>query len=503
MLARDGRAASSEPKPAAAHARCAQLRRPLLFNTLDFVVFFAAVFTVWRFAPAPARRYILLGASLYFYGYWDWQVLALLLVTAAANWRAALAIAAAPADSPTRRRAWLIGAVVLNLGLLAFFKYYVFVQLNLGRALALADVANPLPALQILLPIGISFYTFQITSYVVDVYRRELEAIRPFADLLLFIVYFPQLVAGPIERAGKLLPQLERAAPPTRAQMLSGLQLAAWGVFKKVFVADNLSRIVDLTLFPGVTPPAGAVLLAAACFALQVYADFSGYTDAARGVSRCFGVELTLNFNLPFAASNPAEFWRRWHITLGAFLRDYIYIPLGGGRAGALLQARNVLIVWAAGGLWHGASLGFLIWGVYCGALVVLYGALAPAITGLAARAQRMEIILRYGGRAWTFWTFALGLLLFRVESPAHLWTLFDNLLGTATDEFVSGWLIGAALFFAWPLIAADLYHGLRGRAEFWEEKSLVLRTLIYAVGLALFTIFGSFAADQFFYFQF
>ncbi len=478
-------------------------RRPLLFNTLDFVVFFAAVFTVWRFAPAPARRFILLGASLYFYGYWDWRVLALLLVTAAANWRAALAIAATPANRPARRRAWLIAAVLLNLGLLAFFKYYVFVQLNLGRALALTGHANPLPMLQILLPVGISFYTFQITSYVVDVYRRDLEVIRPFADLLLFTVYFPQLVAGPIERAGKLWPQLAVAAPPPAAQIRSGLQLAAWGVFKKAFVADNLSRIVDLTLFPDVTPPAGATLLAAVCFALQVYADFSGYTDAARGISRCFGIELTLNFNLPFAATNPAEFWRRWHITLGAFLRDYIYIPLGGGRAGALLQARNVLIVWAAGGLWHGASLGFLIWGLYCGMLVVLYGALARRIAQLAARGKIFELALRHGGRAWTFLTFALGLLLFRVESPAHLRTLFDNLLGLSASEYVSGWLIGAAAFFAWPLIAADLYHGIRGRAEFWEERSVALRTLIYAAGLALFTLFGSFAADQFFYFQF
>ena len=264
------------------------------------------------------------------------------------------------------RKALLFLAVSVNLLCLGFFKYYNFFTDSMAGLLEVWGLSSPLPVLEILLPVGISFYTFQITAYTVDVYRKESQAEKSFWDLLLFCSYFPQLVAGPIERAGRLLPLLKSPSPVTYDMFRRGAMLALWGIFKKVYIADNLSQFVDIILIPGIAPPTGAYFLGACVFAVQIYADFSGYTDVARGVSRMLGIELVLNFNLPFISANPSEFWRRWHITLGSFLRDYIYIPLGGNRNGRFRQSLNLMIVWTLGGLWHGgqhwiSGLGFLL----------------------------------------------------------------------------------------------------------------------------------------------
>ncbi len=473
----------------------------MLFNTLDFLVFGTIVLAVRFAVPRTWRSPWLLAASLFFYGYWDWRILLLLIFTVAVNYLAALRLETRRGDRLT-----LAAAVVLNLAFLGFFKYYMFTQGLLDGLFAYFDSGGPLPVLDVLLPVGISFYTFQITSYIVDVSRGETRAERSFPALLLFTTYFPQLVAGPIERAGRLLPHLKDPATPTFAEFRSGMLLAAGGIFKKVFIADNLSRFVDLVLVPGVQPPAGAYFLGACAFAVQIYADFSGYTDVARGVSRMIGIELVRNFNLPFLSSNPAEFWRRWHITLGAFLRDYVYIPLGGNRIGPLMQARNVLIVWTLGGLWHGASIGFLVWGFYCGVLVVMYGACAPWIARIAARGPLVERALMYGGRVFTFLTFAHGLLLFRVESPEHLWFVVENVVPVfgADVPWVSGALVLQVLFYASPLIMMQWLQVRRGELEIIGEWPGPVRWLVYSIGLLLFVMFGSFEnPEQFFYFQF
>ncbi|MEQ9362662.1 MAG: MBOAT family O-acyltransferase, partial [Leptospirales bacterium] len=433
-----------------------------------------------------SRMGILLAGSLAFYGYWDWRILGLLIATVAVNYVAALRIARI--QTGERRtwsgdRGWLWIAVGWNLACLGVFKYYLFVQGVWARLLAAYWESGPgLPLLEILLPVGISFYTFQITAYTVDVFRREIEAERSFANLLLFATYFPQLVAGPIERAGRLLPLLRSPPDPTYEQFRTGMILACWGIFKKAFIADNLSRFVDIVLIQGVSPSPGAHAVAACVFAIQIYADFSGYTDVARGVSRMLGIELTLNFDLPFLASNPAEFWRRWHITLGAFLRDYVYIPLGGNRFGALFQARNVLIVWTLGGLWHGASIGFLVWGFYCGLLVVVYGICAPFIRRLSETHWSMRRGLLYGGRVFTFLTFAYGLLLFRVDSPAHLWRVIGNAFWfirgadfTGDARGVSVALLAQILFYIWPLIVAQWFQNRSGELEVISDKCLGL----------------------------
>lgn len=474
-----------------------------------------------------SRNWIVLFGSLAFYGYWDWRILGLLIVTVAVNYFAALRIfhsqrggglgAPASLEVPaiprkwSAGRLWLLVAVSWNLLCLGVFKYYLFVQGVWAQMLAAYWESGPgLPVLEILLPVGISFYTFQITSYTVDVFRREIEPEKSFANLLLFTTYFPQLVAGPIERAGRLLPLLRSPPDPTYEQFRTGMILACWGIFKKAYIADNLSRFVDIVLIPGVSPPAGAYFIGACVFAVQIYADFSGYTDVARGVSRMMGIELTLNFNLPFLASNPADFWRRWHITLGAFLRDYIYIPLGGNRSGGLFQARNVLIVWTLGGLWHGASIGFLVWGFYCGVLVVGYGACAPAIRRLSAVHWSVARFLLYGGRVFTFLTFAHGLLLFRVESPAHLWHVIENVFwfvrpgdGVPGNIGVSPDLLWQMLFYVWPLVLMQTYQHWRGRLEVIGDFARPVRYAVYVMGGVLFLMFAEFGGDAFFYFQF
>ena len=405
-----------------------------------------------------------------------------------------------PTEKARRKALWL--AVLVNLSFLGFFKYFnFFVQSFIGLSSSLGlELSAPL--LQILLPVGISFYTFQITSYTVDVYRRDTAAESSFSNLLLFTTYFPQLVAGPIERAGRLLPRFNNLRV-TADGVYTGLQLAAWGIFKKVFIADNLSEFVDILLVPGIAPPVFAYSLAAIVFALQIYADFSGYTDVARGVSRMLGVDLVLNFNLPFLASNPSDFWRRWHITLGAFLRDYLYIPLGGNRQGALRQSLNLMIVWTLGGLWHGASVGFLVWGLYCGLLVVLYLWTMPLWNYLSDLHPAMDRTLMYLGRVYTFLTFGHGLLLFRVESIDHLRAVIYNLridpaMGTLSPDII--WQI---LFFAAPLILMQIYQTFKGELEVIGDWSPLTRGIVYGVGLSLFITFGAFNGAQFFYFQF
>lgn len=474
----------------------------MLFNTLDFLVFGTLVYCAYLLLPAARRRLVLLPASLFFYGYWNVRILVLLVATVAVNYVAARLIERA---RQREAQVWwpLFVAVATNLGFLGYFKYYNFFATSLNRLLEPFGFATQLPIWDILLPVGISFYTFQITAYVVDVARGQVAAERNFGNLLLFTTYFPQLVAGPIERAGHLLPLLRRETTVSGHQISSGATLAAWGLFKKVFVADNLSQFVDILLVPGTHPPTFAYSLGACVFALQIYADFSGYTDTARGLSRMLGIELTLNFNLPFLASNPADFWRRWHITLGAFLRDYLYIPLGGNRHGFARHNINIVLVWTAGGLWHGASLGFLVWGIYCGFLVVLYNVCRPVIAVLAQRGAFYSLVLRYGGRAFTFLTFAHGLLLFRVENVQHLQAVFTNLLPNPAVGSLAPSMVGHLLFYAWPLLAMQALQAFRGKLEVWAEWPAPLRALLYFVGLVLFVVFGVFNADQFFYFQF
>ncbi len=448
-----------------------------------------------------------------------------------------------------RRKRILLITIALNLGILFIFKYTVFVIQSFNDISRLANGALKLSVIDIILPIGISFYTFHNISYIYDVYK---EKILPTRNLLTYAVYdlfFPLLLSGPIERAERLIPQIEKERTITKEKFQSGLILVIWGIFKKVFVSDNLAPFVNMALDPKESIPPGLVYFVAAAFAFQVYADFSGYTDAARGMARMIGFELSLNFNLPlFKATNPSEFWKRWHISLSTWLRDYVYIPLGGNRNGIFYQNMNLMIVWILGGLWHGATYGYLIWGIYCGLQVVIYNVYAEAKNKYFGKAVYNEVdiknvissistpldinfsreilikkrlslfvvldkleltFINYSLKGFikiisifiTFMLFGLGLLLFRVENPTHLMRLIDNM-----SEIYLNWvLIGKFLFYISPVLILDSLQVGHKDLEYFSS-SKIHPFLAYGI-LTLFAIqfclFSVFESKEFFYFQF
>jgi D-alanyl-lipoteichoic acid acyltransferase DltB (MBOAT superfamily) len=341
----------------------------MLFPTIQFAVFFTVVLTAnWLLMPHPRQwRWFMLAASYVFYGAWNWRYLGLLVATTVINQVAALAIARASADE-RRRRGALIAAIVGNLGILGWFKYYGFFLASAVNALAAIGVDAPLPLFQILLPVGISFFTFQAMSYTIDVFRRELEPARNM-DFAVYLSFFPQLVAGPIVRGTEFLPQLRTPRDPRDVDGVRAFGLIAGGLFKKVVIANLLATtIVDQVFASPAQFSALEILFAVYGYAVQIYADFSGYTDIAIGVALLLGFRFPQNFNAPYAAVSLQDFWRRWHMTLSRWLRDYLYIPLGGSRGSEPAVYRNLMLTMVLGGLWHGAAWTFVVWGGLHGA---------------------------------------------------------------------------------------------------------------------------------------
>ncbi|MBI1383737.1 MAG: MBOAT family protein [Rhizobiales bacterium] len=340
----------------------------MLFPTLDFALFFVLVFSAsWALMErASLRKLVLLAASYVFYAWWDWRFLGLLAASSLINYTAGAILVRTASE---RARSWVVGfAVVLNLAILGFFKYYGFFMESLGRALTHFGLERDLPMLEIVLPVGISFFTFQGISYVVDVARRDVKAVRSPLDLFLYISFFPQLVAGPIVRAAHFLPQLERPARLSRERLAFGLVLVLSGLFKKMVVANYLaSEIVDEAFFDPSARGGIDLALGVYAYAVQIYCDFSGYSEIGIGTAALLGYHFHANFNQPYRAASLQEFWRRWHISLSEWLRDYLYKPLGGSRHGAFATYRNLFLTMLLGGLWHGANWTFVVWGLIHG----------------------------------------------------------------------------------------------------------------------------------------
>jgi alginate O-acetyltransferase complex protein AlgI len=363
----------------------------MVFPTIEFAAFFAIVFVIsWALQPHPrAWRPFILAASYFFYGWVDWRWVLLLVASSVVNTVAAQVIARSP-SAAARKRA-LVAAIVFDLGLLCVFKYLAFFVGQLDDALDSIGLGSPLPLVQIVLPIGISFFTFQAISYVVDVYRGETRA-APLIDVAILQAFFPHIVAGPIVRANELLPQLRTPRDPRAVLAGPGIFLIVGGLLKKTVIADELARRVVDPVYSEPSAHSGAeVLLAFYGFAAQIYCDFSGYTDMAIGLALLLGYQLPQNFNGPYLALSLQDFWRRWHMTLSRWLRDYLYIPLGGNRHGRAKTYRNIMITMLLGGLWHGASWTFALWG---------------GIHGTALSAERFAREVRPGFRlpAWAAW---------------------------------------------------------------------------------------------------
>jgi len=344
----------------------------VLFNTATFFIFFAAVLMLYRSLPHRGQNWMLLVASYVFYGWWDWRFLSLLAFSTVLDWKFGLMIEAArERGEPGASKRSVTASVITNLAILGAFKYFNFFVDSAEHVLRGFGYESGTWTLRIILPVGISFYTFQSMSYTIDVYRGELRATRRLADFALYVSFFPQLVAGPIERATRLLPQVEQRRVVTRSDWEEGLLLFGIGLFRKVAIADPAGSIADSFFANPAAHTSPQLVAGVLLYALQIYSDFAGYSDMARGSARLMGFTLMRNFRHPYFATSFSDFWSRWHISLSSWLRDYLYIPLGGNRKGRLRTHVNLMTTMLLGGLWHGANWTFVVWGALHGLFLV------------------------------------------------------------------------------------------------------------------------------------
>jgi alginate O-acetyltransferase complex protein AlgI len=485
----------------------------MLFNSVTFVVFYVAVFALyWSLKSRLPQNLLLLGASWVFYGAWSWKFLLLLLASTVLDYVCGLLIEGAATQQ--RKRLVLLVSVTANLLFLATFKYLGFFVAEFAALLEGLGFNASLPVLEIVLPVGISFYTFQTIGYIVDVYRGKVPACRSFLDYALYVAFFPQLVAGPIERAGHLIPQFQKERVWNTGAFEAGLQLAVWGLFKKVVIADNLAPHVDAVYGNPEAYSGPALLTAIVFFAFQIYCDFSGYTDTARGVARMLGFELMLNFNFPYVSKTPVEFWQRWHISLSKWFQDYLYYPLAMRymrRGGYLRKYKAHIISMALIGLWHGANWTFLAFGLYWGIVIALYLALLERTPQAGGRVAALGPRAReLGAIALMFALVCVGWVFFRAETIADAWYVLTHVLsfrGAAGVDAVD--VVDTPLLWALILgltLAEWLYrHSERLRASLAGAqvpaiagRYALLTAIIVSAGAAQLG-----AARPFIYFQF
>ncbi len=447
----------------------------MLFNSGVFLQFFAAFLLLYWLVrqSLPARNILIVVASYLFYGWWApsgskapvasdapafwlealWhgRFLALLIMTSLVDYTVGLGLERLQA--PRQRQAVLAASIVVNLGILGFFKYCNFFVESVRVLLTQFGLPAHPRTLDLVLPVGISFYTFQSMSYAIDVYRRAIPATHNFVNFLAFVSFFPQLVAGPIERAAHLLPQFERTVVITRAMLEEGVWLILWGLFKKVVVADNLAPLTDL-VYASAHFSAPTVVLGTIAFAGQIYCDFSGYSDIARGTARVLGFDIMWNFDLPYAATNLREFWRRWHISLSSWLRDYLYFSLGGNRRGAGRTYFNLLLTMLLGGLWHGAAWNFVLWGLWHGGGLALHRAWTKDFK------FQISNFKFFGGVRWaaTFLFVLYGWLLFRAKSLGQIVNMTRGLAEFSAPPWIQSFSLNL-LVFATPLVLMEIWQ--------------------------------------------
>jgi len=525
----------------------------MLFNSIEFLIFFPLVLAIYA-ALRPTvmgQNICLVLASYFFYGWWDPRFLVLIAVSTTTDYVCGMiagrrtvgvlhlaragallasllgvlallgvadiglitalvvgytavmsgAVALTAGLARTRRARMFLGlSVTLNLGLLGVFKYFDFFAESFAQMAAGVDWEPGFVTLDLILPVGISFYTFQTMSYAIDIYRGRLQPTDRLVDFAAFVSFFPQLVAGPIERAKDLLPQFAAPRRLEAGRIKSGAMLFLWGLTKKVVIADNLAPIADAVFADPAAAAPGAMTVAVLAFAFQIYCDFSGYSDMARGTARIMGIDLTLNFNLPYFARTPSEFWLRWHISLSSWLRDYVYIPLGGNRGGVVVTYSNLMVTMLLGGLWHGAAWTFVCWGALHGAILIAYRLariddwLAVAKTGGHLGALRDAALM-----AGLFVLVCVGWVFFRATSLADAMVILrgTNLNLTNSPD--------ATVFFAYvlPLVAIQVVQLRTRMLEFWRPLPGFMR-----YNLVLFLVFaiiflGAEGGQQFIYFNF
>lgn len=470
----------------------------MLFNTLDFWLFFAGVYCVYRLLGTRGQNLWLLAASYVFYSFWDYRFVGLLILSTGVDWLLARRISREGSREGAKK--WVALSVTINLLFLGAFKYFNFF---VGSAAALLEGIGfkaHLPVLEIVLPVGISFYTFQSMSYIVDVYRGDIEPRASFVEFALFVAFFPHMVAGPIMKARVLLPQMGRERRISRSDVSEGFHLAMVGLFKKVVIADNLALTADLVFSRQLGYVPGALHLGALAFAFQIYADFSGYSDIARGTARMMGFTLMENFNAPYFAASITDFWRRWHMSLSTWLREYLYIPLGGNRGTRARTYANLMITMGLGGLWHGAAATYLVWGLYQGILLSAERWLREKWNGAPSGDTAF---LRAIKTLATFHLVCLGWIFFRATPDSPLFVMATRFINPAGWFAMPGELLGPTLLLIAPLLVLDAAR-LRSNRDLallglpWPARGFVYTTLAY-----VFLLAGRFDSHAFIYFQF
>lgn len=476
----------------------------MIFNSLDFAVFLPIVFALyWLVTALRARNLIVVIASYVFYGWWDWRFLSLILFSTVVDY--AIGRMLSTESAPTKRKVLLWVSIGVNLGLLGFFKYYNFFLENFVSAFSLfGQELNP-RTLNIILPVGISFYTFQTLSYTIDVYRKQLEPTRDFVAFAAFVSFFPQLVAGPIERASNLLPQFYKVRDFNYSKAVDGLRQILWGLIKKMVIADNAAEVVN-TIFDGSGDYSGSTLvLGAVFFAFQIYGDFSGYSDIAIGTARLFGFDLKQNFAFPYFSRDIAEFWRRWHISLSTWFRDYVYIPLGGSRGGNGMRIRNTFIIFIVSGFWHGANWTFVVWG----ALNAIY-----FLPLLLTNRNRSNMAVVAGSKFWpsvrealsvlgTFGATVLAWIFFRADNVGHAVEYIGGIFSTSLFSVPELLPLGTcALIVGFTItewIGREHQYAIEKLGLTWHRNT---RWLLY-LGLVFLLIAAGGKQQDFIYFQF
>jgi D-alanyl-lipoteichoic acid acyltransferase DltB (MBOAT superfamily) len=471
------------------------------FNSSSFLVFLPIVLGTYYALRHRAQNVWLLVASYVFYGFWDPRFLLLLLLSTAIDYGCGLAIARASDDR--RRRTFLIVSLASNLSILGVFKYFNFFAESASRLLSALHIGLPFPVLHVVLPVGISFYTFQEMSYTIDIYRGVYRPQRDFITFALSVAYFPHLVAGPIQRATGLLPQLERPRTVGWTEWRDAARLIVLGYFKKVGVADAVAPTVDLFFAYPHHFSGSDLLFGLYLFAVQIYCDFSGYSDIARGVSKLFGIELMINFERPYFSTSVTEFWRRWHISLSSWLRDYLYIPLGGSRGGRARTCRNLMVTMLLGGLWHGANWTFIVWGGLHG----LYLSIEKAL-GIRPRCDRDDISAptRVMRMAITFHLVVFAFFFFRIADFGVAWTYLHRIMTWQMAPVDAGvqWLGRRFLILFAAVVSIDALQERSGAQTPPLRWHWALSGAAYAAAIVLMLVLGGVNAHApFIYFQF
>ena len=481
----------------------------MLFNSLSFLLFLPIVFLLYWFVFKPLKwqNLLVVVASYVFYGWWDWRFLFLIALTTLCSFISGLLIE--HYEGERSKQKWISAAnIVLNLAILALFKYYNFFAENLQVLFNGFGIHLDWPTLNVILPVGISFYTFQALSYSIDVYRKKIKATRDIIAFFAFISFFPQLVAGPIERATNLLPQFLKPRTFDESKAVDGLRQILWGFFKKVVVADTCASTLmyvweDYQQMSGISLFFGGLL-----FTFQIYGDFSGYSDIAIGTARLFGINLKRNFAFPYFSRSIPEFWRRWHISLMTWFRDYVYFPLGGSRCSKWKIIRNVFIVWGISGLWHGANWTFICWGLFHAVLLAIYNILGIN-TKYEYEVAHGRLFPSFKETCQVLLTFILaviGWIIFRAETMTQAWEYLSRMFSSPLEGMTVGSLRYTFAFVIIMLIAEWIQRDKQHALELVHCKGVLqyrlTRWTVYMGVLALILVFAG-AKSQFIYFQF